>query len=54
MCNLVALRKKKGNCVILVDAQEKRSHTYIGILMTRKSLQINIAVDSYNKLNSER
>ena len=42
--------------MILVDAQGKRSHIHIYIYtyMTRKSLQINIAVDSYSKLKSAK
>ena len=51
LCSIaVLIRKKKDNHMILVDAQGKRSDTY----MTGKSLQINIVVDSYSKLNSAK
>ena len=36
MCNSAALRRKKGYCVILVDAQRKRSHTYTYVCLYDK------------------
>ena len=44
-------RKIKGKCMVLVDAQWREiPYTY----MTGKSLQINIAIDSYSKLYSAK